>query len=242
VELLGEITAFLTDPASYQGRFALQQLLWQHIWYSVAAMAVASAIALPLGLWIGHRGRGELLVVTATNTGRAVPDFGIILIALLLLGLGALPVVIALTALAIPPMLINAYVGVRQVEPGIRDAAFGMGMTGRQVLRRVELPVAVPLIMTGIRTAAVQVVATATLAGAIGGGGFGRLIFDALRVGFAQGRARMVVASVAVAILAILTEVGLGRVERALTPRGLRQEADPGAEDQLAPHLTRTAS
>lgn len=224
MELLGEIAGYLTDPATYQGRFALHRLLWQHVVFSVASTLVAAAIALPLGLWIGHRGRGELLVVQVTNTGRAVPDFGIILLAFLLLGLGWSPVVITLAALAVPPVLINTYVGVRQVDPDVRDAAFGVGMTGWQVLRRVELPIATPLIMTGLRTAAVQVVATATLAGAIGGGGFGRLIFDALSVGFLRNRERVVVACVGVALLALAAEFGLGSLERRLTPPGARPD------------------
>lgn len=229
-ELPAEILAYLTDPATYQGRFALHHLAWQHVYFSVAAMVVALAVALPLGLWVGHRGRGELLVVSATNTGRAVPDFGIILLAVMVLGLGILPVVITLAALAIPPVLINTYVGVRQVDADARDAASGMGMTGWQVLRGVELPNAVPLIMTGIRTATVQVVATATLAGAIGGGGFGRIIFDAYAVGFARHRERVVVACVAVALLALAAEYGLGALQRRITSEGLlREEASPEA-------------
>lgn len=217
-ELGPEVVAYLTDPATYQGRFGLQHLAWQHLYYSVVSMLIAAAIALPLGLWIGHRGRGELFVVSLTNTGRAVPDFGIILLALLVLGLGVGPVIITLAALAIPPMLINTYVGVRQVDPDVRDAAPGMGMTGWQVLRLVELPIAVPLIMTGVRTAAVQVVATATLAGAIGGGGFGRIIFDAYAVGFVRHRERVVVACIAVAALALAAEYGLGAFQKRLTP------------------------
>lgn len=221
MEILTEALEFLSDPERYRGQFGLPRLLWQHVYFSVSATIAALAIALPLGFWVGHRGKGELLVVQVTNSGRAVPDFGILLLVAVLLGLGFLPVLVALTALAVPPILINAYVGIRQVDPEIRDAAFGAGMTGWQVLRKVEAPLALPLTMTGVRTAAVQVVATATLAGAIGGGGFGRLVFDGLAL---RSYGRVLVASVAVAALALLTEFALGAVERRLTPAGARRE------------------
>ena len=248
--LLGAIVAYLTDPATYEGRFALQSLLVQHVALTAVSTLIAGAIAIPLGLWIGHRGRGELGVVAAANTGRAVPDFGIILIALLILGLGSAPTVIALVALAIPPILINSYVGIRQVDPDVRDAAEGSGMTGWQVLLQAELPVAVPLVMTGVRTAAVQVVATATLAGVVGGGGLGRIMFDGFAAGVTRGDpppglARVVVASVLVAVLAIATELTLGRLERVLTPRGLRAQ-EGTLEEQPDPDMpaltTRQAS
>jgi osmoprotectant transport system permease protein len=224
-EIVRDALEFLADPSTYSGRFALQNLLLQHIWFSVAATAAALAIALPLGLWVGHRGKGELLVVQITNTGRALPDFGVMLLVFTLVGLGFVPIFVALTALAIPPVLINAYVGVGQVDPEVRDAAYGSGMTGWQVLRHVEVPIALPLIMTGVRTAVVQVVATATLAGAIGGGGFGRLIFDGLAI---RNYERVLVASVAVALLALAAEYGLGGLERRLTPPGVGSRAhDP---------------
>lgn len=238
--LLGAIIDYLSNPATYEGRFALQNLLVEHVYFVVISTLIAAAIAIPVGLWVGHRGRGELGVVAAANTGRAIPDFGIILIALLILGLGRAPTIIALVGLAIPAMLINTYVGIRQVDPEVRDAAFGSGMTGRQVLAQVELPVAVPLIMTGVRTAAVQVVATATLAGVVGGGGLGRIMFDGFAAGVRRGDpppglARVVVASILVAILAIVTELALGRLERALTPRGIRRADEAMLEEQPDP-------
>jgi osmoprotectant transport system permease protein len=230
MELFAEMWSYLSDPASWEGRFGLHNLAWQHVWLSVVGTGIAAALALPLGLWIGHRGRGEVPVVLVTNMGRAIPDFGIIILMLLWLGLGNGPVLITLAALAVPPILINAYVGVRQVPEDARDAAEGAGMTGWQVLSRVEAPIAIPLIMTGIRTAAVQVVATATLAAYIGGGGFGRLIFDGFAVGFERGRDRIILGALLVALLALATEFGLGRAERALTPRGMRRVA---VEDQM---------
>ena len=233
MDLLSAIIDYLADPATYQGRYALQNLLGQHLLYMGASTLLAVAVAVPLGLWVGHRGRGELVVVNITNIGRAVPDFGILIIAFVWLGLNAGPVIIALVALAIPPILINTYVGVRQVDPDVRDSAEGMGLTGWQVLSGVELPIALPLIMAGVRTAAVQVVATATLAGYVGLGGFGRLIFDVIAVGVRPNLDRLVVACVAVAALAVLTELGLARLERRLTPAGVRarDSADTAVDD-----------
>lgn len=218
IDIVEGVVAFLSDPSVWEGRFGLPNLFWQHIWFSLSSTAAAIAIALPLGLWVGHKRKGELLVVQITNTGRAIPDFGLLLLVFTIVGLGFLPVFVALTALAIPPILINSYVGVQQVDPEVRDAAYGSGMTGWQVLRFVEVPIALPLIMNGVRTATVQVVATATLAGAIGGGGFGRLIFDGLAT---RNFERVLIASVAVAILALAAEFGMARVERALTPPGV---------------------
>ena len=226
MELLSAIIDYLGDPATYEGRYALQNLLAQHVYYVTVSTLLAVAVAVPLGLWVGHRGRGELVVVNITNIGRAVPDFGVLIIAFVWLGLNAGPVIVALVALAIPPILINTYVGVRQVDPEVRDSAAGMGMTGWQVLTGVEVPIALPLIMTGVRTAAVQVVATATLAGYVGLGGFGRLIFDVIAVGVRPNLDRLVVACLAVAVLAVLTELGLGRLERRLTPPGVGARDD----------------
>jgi osmoprotectant transport system permease protein len=148
-----------------------------------------------------------------------VPSFGILVIAFQVFGLGDLPIILALTALAIPPMVTNSYVALREVDPDVRDAARGMGYRELAQLYRVELPLAVPLIMAGVRTSAVQVVATATLAALIAGGGFGRYIVD----GFAQLNYPMTIAgAVLVALLALATELSLSGVERLLVPRGIR--------------------
>jgi osmoprotectant transport system permease protein len=245
VTLLNQIVELLSDPGTYTGRFALQQLLLQHLWFVVFSTSVAAAIAVPVGLWVGHRGRGEVAVVAAANTGRAIPDFGIILIAFIVFGLSDIPVLLALVALAIPPILVNTYVGVRQVDRDAVDAARGAGMSGWEVLRSVEAPLAVPLIMTGVRTSAVQVVATATLGAYVGLGGLGRLIFDGFAAGVTRGDpppglARVVLGSVLVALFAIVTEILLARLERTLTPRGLRR-SDPlvgETPDPEAPVLT----
>jgi osmoprotectant transport system permease protein len=176
-------------------------------------------IALPVGIALGHYGRFGNLAINISNVGRAVPSFGILVIAFQIFGLGDLPIILALTALAIPPMVTNSYVALREVDPDVRDAARGMGYRELAQLYRVELPLAVPLIMAGVRTSAVQVVATATLAALIAGGGFGRYIVD----GFAQLNYPMTIAgAVLVALLALATELSLSGVERLLVPRGIR--------------------
>jgi osmoprotectant transport system permease protein len=197
--------------------------VFQHIELSVAAVIIASAIAIPAGMFIGHTGRFQFVTVSVANIGRAVPSFGILVIAFAIvlkvapsLAFGFTPTVIALVLLAIPPVLTNTYVGIQAVDADTVEAARGMGMTERDVLLRLELPLAAPLIMAGLRTAAVTVVATATLAALIGGGGLGRFIVD----GFAQhDNPKLVAGAMLVAILAVLTESGFALLERALTPR-----------------------
>lgn len=220
MELLGEIVAWLADPANWEGRFGLPSLLRDHLLYSAGGTALAIAFALPLGLWVGHSRRFTFAVTAVTNLGRAVPDLGVIVIAFLLVGRNIVPILVTLAALAVPPIFVNTTVGIRQAAPDAVEAAAGMGLTGSQVLRKVELPLAVPVIMAGIRTAAVQVVATATLAGYLGLGGLGRWIFDGFAVGFTAARARVLVAAALVAVLAVATELALSRLERRLTPAG----------------------
>jgi osmoprotectant transport system permease protein len=220
---LNEVVEWFTDPQHWEGSFGVPTRLLEHLVMSGVSVLAAAVVALPLGMYIGHTGRLEALVVSVANLGRAIPSFGLIFLAVLVLGLGLdFPpslrpaALIALTLLAIPPVLTNAYVGIQNVDADTIEAARGMGMTGRQVLGRLELPLAAPLIMGGIRTAAVQVVATATLAAVIGGGGLGRFILD----GFAAGNdAQIFAGALLVAVLAILTEISLGLVQRAVTPR-----------------------
>jgi osmoprotectant transport system permease protein len=209
--------------AHWQGPEGVPTRVLQHLEISGAAVAIASAIAVPLGLFIGHTGRARFLVVSIANIGRAVPSFGILVIAYVVvlklaasLAFGFTPTVVALVLLAIPPILTNTSVGVEGVDRDTVEAARGMGMSERQVLLRLEVPLATRLIMAGVRTSAVTVVATATLSALIGGGTLGRYIVD----GFAQSDNGMLVAgSILVALLAVITEVGLGIVERRLTPR-----------------------
>ena len=232
LSVLTDLWQWLGDPARWQGANGIPIRVWEHLGYSIGATLVATAIALPLAFWIGHTGRGGLLAVNIANVGRAVPTFGLILAAFVIFGLNLIPVYIALVLMAIPPILTNGYVGIREVDPEVREAAEGMGMTGWQVLWRVEVPVALPLIMTGIRTSAVQVVATATLAAFVGLGGLGRFIIDGLAQGAQyspSARSMVIVGAALVAILAVATELLLDRVERALRPdpSSVHQDAQP---------------
>jgi osmoprotectant transport system permease protein len=194
---------------------------WEHLLLSAAAMAIALALALPLGVWLGHLHRGSFLAVNVANLGRALPSLAVIAAGFVFLGVGFWSVALALVVLAVPPILTNAYVAVDGVETDAVDAARGMGMTRWQVVRRVELPLALPLIFAGIRTAAVFVVATATIAAVAGGGGLGDIIVN--QAGY--GLEGVVGAAICVSVLALAADGALGLVQRLLTPAGLRAEA-----------------
>jgi osmoprotectant transport system permease protein len=224
VEFLGEVAGWFASPETWSGRDGIPARLVEHVWISAASLGIGIVIALPLGLAIGHTGRGAGVVVSIANIGRAVPSLGLLGLAFLALlpfglGLGALPAIIALTALAIPPIVTNTYVGLREVDPELIEAARGMGMQERQVLGAVEVPVALPVIMAGIRTSAVQVVATATLAAVIGGGTLGHLIL----IGFNTGdEVQVFGAALVVAALSIATELSFAALQGAATSPGLR--------------------
>jgi osmoprotectant transport system permease protein len=220
VNVVNEVFTWLTDPAQWSGPDGIPVRTLQHLWYSLLATAIAAAIALPIGVFIGHTGRGALLAVNLTNLGRAIPSLGIIILMFTLVGFGIVPVLVALTALAVPPIVTNSYIGVRSVDRDVREAAEGMGMRGRQVLWQVELPVAMPLIMAGIRTSAVQVVATATLAAFVGLGGLGRYLIDGLSQ---RDLAQVVGGAILVAVLSLLTELVLGRVQTLVVSEGLAE-------------------
>ncbi len=210
---------WFADPAHWQGSDGIPTRLVEHLHLSAESVAIGALIALPVGITLGHYGRFGNLAINISNTGRAIPSFGLLVIAFQLFGLGDGPIIIALTALAVPPMVTNSYVALREVDRDVKDAARGMGYRELAQVLRVELPLAVPLIMAGVRTSAVQVVATATLAAIIAGGGFGRYIID----GFAtQDYTKLFAGAVLVAALALATELSLSTLERALVPRGIR--------------------
>jgi osmoprotectant transport system permease protein len=220
MNVVNEVIAWLTDPAQWSGPDGIPVRTLQHLWYSLLATAIAGAIALPIGVFIGHTGRGAVFAINLTNLGRAIPSLGIIILVFTLVGFGIVPVLVALIALAVPPIVTNSYIGVRSVDRDVRDAAEGMGMRGRQVLWEVELPVAMPLIMAGIRTSAVQVVATATLAAFVGLGGLGRYLIDGLSQ---RDLAQVVGGAILVAVLSLLTELMLGRVQTLVVSEGLAE-------------------
>ena len=223
---LESVLRWLTDPAHWQGTDGIPIRLAEHVQLSAESVAIGALIALPIGIGFGHFGRFGNLAINMSNIGRAVPSFGILVIAFQVFGLGDAPIVLALTALAIPPMVTNSYVALREVDPDIKDAARGMGYRELTQLFRVELPLAVPLIMAGIRTSAVQVVATATLAALIAGGGLGRFIVDGLAQQIYE---KEFAGAILVGILALATEVSLLGVERLLVPRGLRLLKQPAS-------------
>lgn len=217
---LGKVVQWFADPANWQGSTGVPTRLAEHIEISAEAVAIGAVIALPAGIVLGHYRRFGNLAINLSNVGRAIPSFALLVVAFQLFGLGNVPVLVALVALAVPPMLTNSYVALSEVDPDIKEAARGMGFRELAQLVRVELPLAVPLLMAGIRTSAVQVVATATLAAVIAGGGLGRFIID----GYAQQIYTEVFAgAVLVALLALATELSLSWLERLLVPRGLRR-------------------
>lgn len=223
MELLGDVVEWFGDRASWRGSDGLVHLVAQHVWLSAVAIGIASAIALPIGLGLGHARRGEVFAVNVANIGRALPSFAVLVFSLQVLSIGTGPALVALVVLAAPVMITNSYVAMAAVDDDPRDAARGMGMTRWQLFRRVELPLAVPLVMAGVRTAAVQVVATATLAALVGYGGLGLLILRGLRT---RDNVEVFAAALSVAMLALVTEVLLALAQRALTPRGIRRSVD----------------
>ncbi len=218
-----ELTTWLFDPVHWQGPEGIPTRILEHVQISVTALVIAVAIGLPLGLYVGHTRRGEFVAVGVANLGRAIPSLAILAIAYQVIleirpqsAFGFLPTVIAMVLLGVPPILTNTYVGVQAVDPDTLESAKGMGLTPRQVLTRLEMRLAMPLIMGGIRTAAVQIVATATLAAVIAGGGLGRFIVD----GFAgQDYDEMIGGVIFVVALAITTEGLFAGIERLATPR-----------------------
>ncbi len=231
MDFLVEVATWFNDRANWRGEAGLANLIVEHVWVCAVAMAVALAVALPLGLVLGHLGRGGVVAVNISNIGRALPSFAVLVIALQFSSIGTTPALVALVALAIPPMVTNSYVGIKEVDADLVESARGMGMTGRQVFFGVELPLAIPLVMAGVRTAAVQVVGTATLAALVGYGGLGALVVLGLRTG---DNVEVFAGALAVALLALVTELVLGRVQRAFTPAPLRRGQGLTEEAEMA--------
>lgn len=176
--VLGEAWTWLTTGANWSGESGAGHRLGEHLYVSGVSLALACAIALPVALYLGHIGKGGALAVNLSNVGRAIPVFAVLALFMVspLRNAGYVPTIIALVLFAVPPLLTNAYVGMTEVDRSVAEAARGMGMSGGQLFVRVELPLAYPLIMTGLRSAAVQVIATATIAAMVGQGGLGRII------------------------------------------------------------------
>jgi osmoprotectant transport system permease protein len=226
---------FLVDvarwfPENWSGGRGVVARLREHLELCAAALATAAAIGLPAGAWLGHTRRGATLVVALVNIGRALPTFGVVALALpvtiqlaphlpfMSSGIGFPPIYIALVALALPPIFINTHTGVMGVDPETVEAARGMGITGRQVLLQVEMPMASPVILTGIRVTAVQVVATAPLGALVAYGGLGRFIIDGLA---ARDSVQIFAGALLVALFGAVTDLVFSLVERRVVPHGI---------------------
>lgn len=222
-EFFGDVGVFIVD--NLWGSAGIANRLWEHIQLSAFATVVAALFAIPGGLWLGHTGKGGIVAVSAVNVGRAIPSFAIVALALPIsirigLGLGFWPTFLALFALALPPMFTNTYTAIRDVDPSIVEAGRGMGLSERQVMLSVEVPLGSPVILAGVRISTVQVVATATLGALVGWGGLGRFIID----GFAQqDNVEVFVGGLMVALVAIAVEVGFEILERSLVPQDVRK-------------------
>ena len=193
--------------------------LWRHVALSASALAIAAAIAVPLGGRLADRHRTALVAINAANIGRTLPSLAVLALVMPILGTGFTPSLFALTLLALPPILINTYTAIRQVDPDIVDAARGMGMTALEIVRKVKLPIALPVISAGVRTAAVQVVSGAVLAAYIGGGGLG----DFITAGIAMmALPQLLVGAIPATLLSLGTDALFASIQRALTPAGLR--------------------
>lgn len=226
---------WFTDPANWSGPNGIPVRTWQHIVISATAMLIALAVALPVGLILGHARKGTFLATNIGNIGRAVPTLGVLIIlaSIAAIGVGDLAAILALALFAIPPLLTNTFTGISGVDPEVRDAAVGMGMGGVAVLWRVEIPLAVPLLAAGIRTATVQVVATASLAAVVGSGGLGRYVVD----GFALQDTTLIVAgAILTAAISLAAEGVMALLQRGVTPRGMKSDSltDQSAMDAPA--------
>lgn len=220
MDLVSAVVAWFADPAHWSGANGIPARLGQHVGISLLSIGIAAALALPAGLYIGHTRRLERFAINLANVGRAIPSLAAIAIVVPFtqmidpgLGFSFYPTVVAMVVLAIPPILVNAYAGVAEVDPDLVESGRGMGMTERQVLRRVEIPIALPVIVGGIRSASVQVIATATLGAIYGLGALGGFIVE----GVAQrDDGRLFAGVVLVALLALAAEGGLALVQRRL--------------------------
>jgi osmoprotectant transport system permease protein len=233
---MNEVMAFFMDPANWEGSRGIPSRLVEHLAVSGLAIVVATAIGLPIGLYIGHTGRGANLAINLANIGRAVPSYAVMVMILPLAvaaapvfgysarqGLNFVPIVVAMTLLAVPPVLVGAYAGLRSVDRDLIEAARGMGLRERQILTQTEMPIASPIIVGGFRTATLQVIATATIGAILSGGGLGRFIIDGMSQG-RSGSASIFAGAILVTVLAVGVDALLSLVQRRLTPRGLTEE------------------
>ena len=209
--------AWIADPANASGPNGVWARSWEHLWYTILAVVLASVIAIPLGYLVGHTGRGRGLVVASSGAARALPTLGVVTLVGLVLGVGLIAPMVALVLLAVPSVLAGAYAGIEAIDPRTVDAARAMGMSEWQILTRVEMPLGLPLLISGLRSATLQVVATATLAAYVGAGGLGRFLFLGLKT---QDYPQMLAAALLVVVLALILE-GVFEISERVTARRL---------------------
>ncbi|TCC53277.1 ABC transporter permease [Kribbella capetownensis] len=211
---------YLTDAYNWSGNEGIWTRILQHLWYTFAALGISAVIALPIGLRIGHTRRGAFLAINLGNAARALPSLGLLMLAVLITDqIGFVPVLIALVALGVPPILASTYAGLSGVDPATIDAARGMGMTGREILTKVEIPIAMPLIISGLRSAALQIVSTATIAALVALGGLGRYVVDGLKL---RDFPQMFTGALLVALLAIGIDALFALIGRFAVSDGLK--------------------
>ena len=228
---------WFTDPANWTGYNGIPIRTWEQIEISFWAMVIALAIAMPIALILGHQRRGIFLATNVGNIGRAIPTLGVltILASIPEIGIGNFAAILALALFAIPPLLTNTFAGIASVDEEVLDAANGIGMGGFRILSRVEPPLALPLIAAGIRTATVQVVATASLAALVGSGGLGRYVVDGYSL---QDNTLIIAGAILTGLIAVIADLVLGFVERRITPKGLRGETFVASEEEEIPEAT----
>ncbi len=218
MNLVDDVWAWIVDPDHWAGPAGIGARLVEHVGYTLLALLIAAAVAVPLGWWIGHTGRGRQHVVQLTGAARALPTLGLVTVFGLTLGVGLAAPMTAFVVLAIPSILAGAYAGVEAVDPDTVDAAKAMGMTGGQILTGVEIPLGLPLLLGGLRSAALQVVSTATLAAYVGAGGLGRYLFLGLKT---QDYPQMLGGAVLVIALAIAFETAFAALQRVAVAPGV---------------------
>lgn len=222
MNIFGQLGEFFSSSLHWSGEAGIPNRIVEHLFYTALTFAIASVIAIPIGLYIGHTGRGAFVAINAGNAGRSLPTLGLLTLFVLLTGIGLLPALLALVILAIPPLLTTTYAAIRSVDPMIVDAARGVGMRERKILLKVEVPIGLPIILSGVRNATLQVVATATVAAFIGLGGLGRYVIDGQNI---RDYGQMLAGAVLVAVLAVVLELLLIGVQRLSVSPGVSGRA-----------------
>jgi osmoprotectant transport system permease protein len=222
MHFLGELIGWFTTASHWQGATGVPSLFWATIKVPAVAILITLAISLPVALYLGHIGRGGFLAINVTSAGRALPAIAVLIVSFQWLGLGAGPAVAMLVVLSIPPIMTNTYTAIRQVDPQLVDAARGMGMTGWQILSRVEVPTSISLMWAGLRTASVQAVATVNLAAFVAYTCFGSLIVEGVNT---NDQVQVAAGTILAVTAALLTELALAALQRVVTPRGVRLAA-----------------